>query len=54
MKINVIYNEDCIEGIKKIPNKSIDLVLTDPPYGDIKVDKKIGFITNQKKNFYCG
>jgi len=24
---------DCIEGMKQIPDKSIDLVLTDPPYG---------------------
>jgi DNA modification methylase len=32
MKLNVIYNEDCYEGIKKIPDKSIDLVYIDPPY----------------------
>ena len=24
---------DCLEELKKIPDKSIDLVLTDPPYG---------------------
>ncbi len=27
-----IYNEDCLEGMKKIPDKSIDLIVTDPPY----------------------
>ena len=32
MEINKIYNEDCIEGKKKIPSASIDMVLTDPPY----------------------
>ena len=32
MEINRIYNEDCIEGMKKIPSASIDMVLTDPPY----------------------
>ena len=32
MEINKIYNEDCIEGMKKIPSASIDMVLTDPPY----------------------
>jgi len=32
MEVNVIYNEDCYEGIKKIPDKSIDLIVTDPPY----------------------
>jgi len=33
MEINKIYNKDCIEGMKEIPDKFIDLVLTDPPYG---------------------
>lgn len=32
MELNVIYNEDCYQGIKKIPNKSVDLIVTDPPY----------------------
>jgi site-specific DNA-methyltransferase (adenine-specific) len=32
MELNVVYNEDCLEGMKQIPNKSIDLVITDPPY----------------------
>ncbi len=30
--INEIYNMDCIEGMKKIPDSSIDLVITDPPF----------------------
>lgn len=30
--LDVIYNEDCIVGIKKIPDKIIDLVIIDPPY----------------------
>ena len=30
--INKIFNEDCLIGIKKIPDNSIDLVITDPPY----------------------
>lgn len=32
MEKNVIYNEDCLLGLAKIPDKSIDLVVTDPPY----------------------
>jgi site-specific DNA-methyltransferase (adenine-specific) len=28
-----IYNGDCLEVMKNIPDKSVDLVLTDPPYG---------------------
>lgn len=34
MKTNIIYNEDCIKGLKEIPNNSIDCIITDPPYGD--------------------
>ena len=30
--INKIYNEDCLDGIKKIDDNSVDLILTDPPY----------------------
>jgi len=33
MKTNVCYQGDCLEVMKNIPDKSIDLVLTDPPYG---------------------
>lgn len=30
--MNKIFNEDYFNGIEKIENKSIDLVITDPPY----------------------
>ena len=33
MDLNTIYNEECIEGMKKIPDKSIDMILCDLPYG---------------------
>lgn len=35
MKIDKIYNADCIEGLRNIPDKSIDCVLTDIPYNKI-------------------
>lgn len=28
----VIFNADCIDSMKKLPNNSVDLILTDPPY----------------------
>ena len=31
--LNKIYNEDCLEGMKKIADKSIDMILCDLPYG---------------------
>ena len=48
--INKIYNEDCLIGIKKIPDNSVDLVIIDPPYsictkggkkGNTKIAKNI-------------
>ena len=33
MEINVVYNEDCFETFKRIPDNSVDLLVTDPPYG---------------------
>ena len=32
MEINKIYNEDCLEGMKRIADGSIDMVLCDLPY----------------------
>jgi site-specific DNA-methyltransferase (adenine-specific) len=28
-----LFNDDCLKVLPTIPNKSIDLILTDPPYG---------------------
>jgi site-specific DNA-methyltransferase (adenine-specific) len=33
IELNKIYNEDCLEGMKRIPDKSIDMILCDLPYG---------------------
>lgn len=33
LEINKIYNEDCLEGMKKIDDKSVDMICTDLPYG---------------------
>ena len=32
IEINKIYNDDCINILKQLPDKCVDLVLTDPPY----------------------
>lgn len=31
-ELNKIYNEDCLEGMKRIPDNSIDITFTSPPY----------------------
>lgn len=33
MELNKIYNEDCLEGMKRIPDGSVDCVICDLPYG---------------------
>jgi site-specific DNA-methyltransferase (adenine-specific) len=35
LEMNHIYQMDCIEGMKLIPNNSVDLILTDIPYGNV-------------------
>lgn len=53
-ELNKIYNEDCYQAIKNIPDKSIDCIYTDIPYlydngggGYSELSKRI----NSKKNF---
>lgn len=33
LEIDKIYNEDCLEGMKRIPDRSVDMICTDLPYG---------------------
>ncbi len=49
MKTNVIYNEDCLEGMKRLPDESIDLVITDPPYGT-KTNPRESFMVGEFSN----
>lgn len=43
-QLDVIYNEDCIAGMKNLPNECIDLVVTDCPYkiiaGGVTIENK--------------
>jgi hypothetical protein len=59
--INSVIHGDCLEVMKAIPDKSIDAVITDPPYGigishwDSVIDIS-AFTTEVKrisKDFYC-
>jgi site-specific DNA-methyltransferase (adenine-specific) len=34
METDIIYNCDCLEGLSKLPDNSIDMVFTSPPYAD--------------------
>ena len=50
LEINKVYNEDCIEGIKKIDMK-LDALITDPPYN---VSQKSNFHTMGRKGVDFG
>lgn len=42
MEIDKIYNCDCVEGMKQIKSESIDLVVTSPPYDNLRTYGGIG------------
>lgn len=49
-----LYLGDCLEVMKSIPDKSIDAVITDPPYG-INADKGVGgFGCSKTDKHYIG
>ena len=37
--INEIYNMECLKGLKLMPDSSVDLIITDPPY-NVDYNKK--------------
>ncbi len=41
LELNKIYNQDCLEGMKYIDDKSINLILCDLPYGTASKNKNI-------------
>jgi site-specific DNA-methyltransferase (adenine-specific) len=49
LELNTIYNIDCLEFMKTLPDKCIDLVLTDPPYG-LGIDNQKKSISNNPKH----
>lgn len=42
-KLNEIYNVDCLEGMKNLPEACIDLVVTSPPYDNLRDYKGYSF-----------
>jgi DNA modification methylase len=36
LELNKIYNMDCLEGLKQLPNNSIDCCVTSPPYWGLR------------------
>lgn len=46
-----LNNEDCLETLKKLEDNTIDLCLTDLPYGILKSKKKEANFNNENRNF---
>lgn len=42
IELDKIYNMDCLVGMKQIPNNSVDLIITDPPYEFVGNKEKYG------------
>ncbi len=49
-KTNMIYNMDCLEGLKQMPDNCIDIVVCDPPYIASSAKSKKGKTTGVLKN----
>lgn len=42
-ELNEIYNIDCLEGMKNLPDNCIDLIVTSPPYDNLRTYKGFCF-----------
>lgn len=49
LAVNNLYNIDCLEYMKSIPDNSIDLIIADPPYYNVKGD--FDFIWKSEKEY---
>lgn len=36
IEMNKIYNQDCLDFMRQVPDKFVDMVLTSPPYDDLR------------------
>ena len=50
LELNKIYNEDCFDTMKKMEDKSINLILTSPPYNMTK--RKGGYADSGRYDVY--
>lgn len=48
--LNKLYNRDCMEAMKEIPDKYFELAICDPPYGIGIDDQKLSINKNPKHN----
>ena len=50
---SIVYNEDCVQGMKRFPDKYFDLAIVDPPYGiEDRISKGGGSHTKSNAKFH--
>ena len=50
-----LINADCLEGMREIQSKSVDLVLTDPPYNlGLFMNKRDTNMSKLRENHFVG
>ncbi len=53
MEVNKIYNEDCLDTMKRMPNNFIDMAITSPPYDNLRTYNGYSFdFENIAKELY--
>jgi len=50
LELNRIYQMDCIEGMRLLPDESVDLIIADPPYN---IGGKSNYIQSEEKRFFA-
>lgn len=54
IELNKIYNEDCLEGMKRIPDGSVDCIVTDIPYNECnRTDNGLCNLDKDKADIGC-
>lgn len=49
LEVNKLYNENCLETLKRMPNKFVDLIVTSPPY-NMRTRIRNGEYTKREKS----
>ena len=50
--INEIYNENCLKTMAKMPDNSVDCIVTDPPYQLDSTRERWGKANLENKNIF--
>jgi len=54
LELNRIYQMDCLEGMRLLPDGSVDLIIADPPYFQIKGDFDFKWRSRRDWLEWCG